>query len=89
MWQIIQMIMENIEHYLNYYGLRWMIRCEAIHFVTSAISGLLAFYLMLTISSHRIPDRYTYRFSLVCGLLSSVTIHIFIDYIVNPIYPLA
>jgi len=67
-------------------GLQWsldqIIRYESTHFLFSCFMGWLVFCLIWTIFSsnkHKWSDRYTFRISLVSGLVASVTTHIFID----------
>lgn len=58
------------------------IRCESVHFLSSAVSGWLVFCLIWTILYPRVSilgDRYIYRLGFVWGLFASYTVHIFID----------
>jgi len=59
-----------------------IIRCESVHFLSSALSGWLVFCLIWTIFYHSNSiweDRFIFRFGLVWGLFASFTVHIFID----------
>jgi hypothetical protein len=59
-----------------------VIRAESTHFFFSACLGWLAFSLTLTIFSSRSStwdDRSIFRFSLLFGIASSLTMHIIID----------
>jgi len=73
---------EAVEHGLDKSFLAQIIRCESTHFLSSAVSGWLVFSLIWIILSYNKPkcyDPYIFRFSFLCGLCASVTVHIFID----------
>jgi hypothetical protein len=58
------------------------IRCESTHFLSSCAMGYFLFvltWIILSSSKQDYSDHYIFRFSFVCGLLASVTCHIFID----------
>jgi len=68
--------------YYNDYSLEYIVRAEATHFVLSSFVGLLAYSLTSTILRHRCSQwggRYIFRFSLLCALVVSLTIHILVD----------
>ena len=64
------------------YSMDQVMQSESVHFLLSAVWGWLVFLLIWTILSYtklKWSDRYIFRFSLVCGLCASVTVHILID----------
>ena len=75
-------ITDSVELYQDKSLFAEAIRCESVHFLSSAVLGWLVFCLIWTIlsySNYKWSDHYIFRFSFVCGLLASVTCHIFID----------
>lgn len=69
--------------YLSDFSLEDMIRFECTHFFFSAFTGfLVAWLLMLTISSHnrwKWHDRYIYLFSFWWGLFACISVHLILD----------
>jgi len=79
-------ITESLELYQDNSFMAQIIRCESTHFLSSAVLGWLVFSLIWIILSYNKPkcyDPYIFRFSFLCGLCVSVTVHIFIDAFTN------
>jgi len=82
LWNFLKNFYGTPERYFNDYSIEHVIRCEATHFLSSAVVAFLVYLLIWTIlsrSRYRCHDRYIFRFSLLCGLCASVTVHICVD----------
>lgn len=68
------------------YGLPYVLQCEAMHFITSGLVGLLVFSMTWTISLWAWPALVTSRlwwlprsFAWACSLCASLAIHWYAD----------
>ena len=68
------------------YDIHYICQCEALHFLSSALAGLLAFWLILTISCRAWPALATSRRSWLlsalawcCALCAATAIHWYAD----------
>ena len=79
-------IEDSLQLYQDKSLLAEALRCESVHFLSSAVLGWLVFSLMLTIFSTKKlewSDHSIFLSSFLFGLSASVTIHILIDGFTN------
>ena len=79
-------LLEAVEYGQDNSLLAHAIRCESVHFLSSAFLGCLVFSLILIILSEKKSEWsevFIFRSSLLFGLSASATIHIIIDGFTN------
>ena len=77
-----KLFLNKPQYYWDEYSLPHIIRAESTHFLSSAFSGVLAYYLILTIYCHvtsKSPDHCIFLFAFLFGFAVSVTVHLLLD----------
>jgi len=81
--------MDMLGFYLSYYGLAYVIKCLGIHFVIALSLGSLGYCLTWTTLSHMGLGTHTRHLPLLVGVSLAVTSHWFVDFVIDPVFPLA
>jgi len=82
LWNFLKSFFGTPKLYYNDYSLEYIIRAEATHFLLSSAAAGAVYLSISTILRRRRSqwgDRYIFRFSLLCALVASLTIHILVD----------